>query len=173
MDTCQLRLLSNLNYYHRRLRDDNCVGMSEYFNLPKNLDVNFELNIQDKSLKFFVKYRKRRYEKLAEIIKKTYIGLPIELNEVICKFIPENLYIDLEFNVNYSDTYPFEHPLWSFNSIHTNIYCNMNLAEYFKYKVETYNQHYFNCWTPAIWIDKELLLFLASINNFEYMIDYK
>ena len=55
----------------------------------------------------------------------------------------------------------------------TNIYCNMNLAEYFKYKVETYNQHYLNCWTPAIWIDKELLLFLASINNFEYMIDYK
>lgn len=173
MDTCQLRLISNLNYYHRRLRDNNCEGLSEYFNLPKNLNVDFKLDIETRSIKFFVKYRKRRYEKLAEIIKKTYIGLPIELNEVICKFIPENLYVDLEFNVDYSDNYPFENPLWSFSNINTNIFCDMNLAEYFKYKVKTYNDNYMNSWSPAIWIDKELISFLASINNFEYMIDYK
>lgn len=99
--------------------------------------------------------------------KDFFYSLPIEINKEIMSYLPE--YIHLKFQIDFKMGYPFHQPHWSLQSVTHNMSTQMNLEHYYKYLVKKHNKMNYNNWTPAIYIDFDLIEFLTLINHFEYI----
>jgi hypothetical protein len=71
-------------------------------------------------LDIYFDYKKKNNE-IKKFIENTYIGLPIELNKIIAKFIPD--YKEIELNIDLKvENIMSRKILWIFNSIECNLF---------------------------------------------------
>ena len=105
------------------------------------------------------------------LIINNYIGLPIELNQIIAEYILTKRYLDLKVRISYPETYPFNPPHMSLMFVKSNMFNVSNIKEYFEYLINNHNQQFNNRvnWSAILHIDKNILHFLVMINKF---IDY-
>ena len=102
-------------------------------------------------------------------LKDTYFrGLPLEINRLISSYIPS--YIEINTHIHFCNEYPFRPPKWSLLSVIDKSSSCINLQEYYEYIINCHNNQYRNSWSPAIWIESDILCFIARINHFEQII---
>ena len=94
-------------------------------------------------------------------------NFPKEINTIINKYTKCELL--LKFRLLFHDTYPYKPATWSLIGIENNFNNNINLENYYNELVEGHNSHLNNSWSAAIYIEKDILLFLTKINHFEYI----
>ena len=89
--------------------------------------------------------------------------MPYELNKSIAEFNDVNIHLTIE--IRDTDNYPFKPPIWSIFNIISNIY---NIDIYYQFIINEFNKTLNRSWSPYSWCEKEILLFITIINNFEY-----
>jgi hypothetical protein len=175
-----ITLIRNYEILTRRLRNQNKTYLSDYYNLPNYIKIFYKfpdrsLPENTNKLQICFQFRYSKFKKEAEFIKTLYIGLPMEINLVIAKFVERNIYIDYNINLIYPDTYPFDPPLWVLDNIKGNIFGILS-KEYFQYLIEDHNEinNIEKNWSPSTKIDKDILNFYVRLNSIlKYIIDYK
>ena len=112
-------------------------------------------------------YRKLGMEK-SELIRNNFIGLPMELNEIIADFIVEEyeLTILLEKSIHFQ--YPYERNIFRYVSHEKNFNTELDLDEYYRDICETNNEMEF---LPALCLIKEFLMLFVQLNTFDYLIE--
>ena len=96
-------------------------------------------------------------------------NLPPEINNKINDYLDDTL--KLSFVLNIPHDYPFNPPIWMLSNISTSI-SNLNLLiSYYSSKVVYHNETLLKNWSPAILIDKDILLFMTKILNFDDIIN--
>ena len=99
-----------------------------------------------------------------------FYNLPPELNAYIDKFLYDNLY--LEFTMVLSNDYPFNPPLWILSNLDIPNSKYESFLSYYLFKLKYHNNQLISSWSSAIHIDKDILCFLSTINNFKDMFEY-
>ena len=109
-------------------------------------------------------------------VKKTpcpCLDLPIEMISKIQSYL--TCKIEIKTKIHYSIDYPFAPPIWFVKEVRHTIPNQVNLTDYYCYKVSVHNQQYvqslldgipYTSWTPAISIEKDMLCFIEKINHF-------
>ena len=160
--------ISNLtNLFELNLNNNNFTSLSdEIGNITSltELQINFN-NIKKISNKI------GNLTNLKELYlyynKITY--LPKEINKIIASYIPS--YIEINTIIHYLEHYPFNPPTWNLTSVIDKSSSSINLQEYYQYIVNCHNHQYQLSWSPAIWIEHDILNFIERINHFEQIID--
>ena len=142
-----------LEKFKQRLGDKT---ISDYFNLDPNLKITIHNHISEELYLLDIKY-----SKLGNIFLFPY--LPYELNKSIAEFNDVNIHLTIE--IRDTDNYPFKPPIWSILNIISNIY---NIDKYYQFIINEFNKTLNRSWSPYLWCEKEILLFITIINNFEY-----
>lgn len=107
------------------------------------------------------------------------------LNEVlppdVCRMIADFAYnhLRLQFKISFPSDYPFNPPIWALASVDSSIpfpsaaYGGMTLPDYYAYLVDMHNGQYRQTrqcglliWSPALTIEKDVLLFVRRIHHF-------
>lgn len=105
-----------------------------------------------------------------QFVKNNYIGLPIELNRFICKFMKNIEFIKISFTVQNKNIFPLNYthypPNWEIIAFDSNINTNIDLMKYFKKLVDSYNNNNYIFWREEIDIDLEILNFIDFVNHF-------
>lgn len=94
--------------------------------------------------------------------------LPPEINNKINDYLDDKL--KLSFVLNLPTDYPFNPPTWILSDISTTISNYKLLISYYSSKVIYHNETLLKNWSPAILIDKDILLFMTKILNFDDVI---
>lgn len=99
--------------------------------------------------------------------------LPPEINKIIASYIPS--YIEINTIIHYTHNleqtqYPFRPPTWNLISVIDKSSSSINLQEYYQYIMNCHNHQYQLSWSPAIWIEHDILNFITRINHFEQII---
>lgn len=160
---------------HSRLakfeREFKQVDLARYYQLKKTpyecIDVSKE--VIDGCIQVTVVYQKKSHCPLLQ--------MPPEMIAKIRSYLTYK--IELKVKIQYSENYPFSPPTWSFNSVTHTIPNQVNLTDYYIYKVSCHNNQYVQYlldgryrteWTPAITIEKDILTFIQKINHFDEML---
>lgn len=102
-------------------------------------------------------------------------NFPVEICDKIFAF---SCYaIELQFQITFMNTYPFEAPFWTLVEVKNTIpkanlpYPTYKLSDYYQHVVSMHNKLYQNPknWSPAIDIEKDVLDFIRKINHFPEM----
>lgn len=96
-------------------------------------------------------------------------NLPPELNNKISDYLDDKL--KLSFVINLPTDYPFNPPIWILSDISTTISNYKLLISYYSSKVISHNEINSKNWSPVILIDKDILLFMTKILNFDDIIN--
>ena len=134
--------------------------ISEYFNLDPNIIIDIHPNISQNLYLLNIKYNN-----FGDIF--LFPNLPYELNNSIAKF--NDVHIHLKIQVRVAESYPFTEPIWSLLNVKSNIY---NIEKYYQFMIDEFNNLLKESWAPYICCEKEILLFLTRINNFDYFSIY-
>lgn len=103
-----------------------------------------------------------------DLVANNIRGLPPEINRMISEYLPS--YITLQIRLDYTDNYPFDAPKWSLISCDDRLASSLkNAEEYYKYLIDNHNSVYSQCWSPAIDIDRDILMFIVRINHFAHL----
>jgi hypothetical protein len=87
---------------------------------------------------------------------------------MISEYLPS--YITLQIRLDYTDNYPFDAPKWSLISCDDRLASSLkNAEEYYRYLIDNHNNLYCQGWSPAIAIDKDILMFIVRINHFTHL----
>lgn len=147
------------------------VDLARYFQLKKTLYESIDIlkEVVDSSLHLTVVYRKKT--------KCPVLDLPSEMLALIRSYLTYK--IELKLKIVYSEGYPFAAPVWFMNGVTHTIPNQVDLTDYYCYKVRYHNSNYVNnyldgiltsSWTPAIAIEKDILTFIEKINHFDEML---
>ena len=162
--------MNSISFIRRYAKMEQINDLGKYFNLPNtenNRNKIFFYKEQDKIYYMIFFYRKIGIEK-SEIIRNNYIGLPMELNEIIADFIIEDLEltIHLEKIINYQ--YPYERNIYNYLGHEKNFQSELDLDEYYNDICEINNRMEF---LPAICLIKEFLMLFVQLNTFDFIIE--
>jgi len=103
-----------------------------------------------------------------DLVANNIRGLPPEINRMISEYLPS--YITLQIRLDYTDNYPFDAPKWSLISCDDRLASSLkNAEEYYRYLIDNHNSVYSQCWSPAIDIDRDILMFIVRINHFAHL----
>jgi len=97
-----------------------------------------------------------------------FSGIPLDVNILINKYLLA--YISLDLTMIMPLNYPFYPVKWVLTSIKTN-YNYKFLAKYYYDKVRYYNDNLSIDWSIASLIDKEILSLIATIGDFQLIVD--
>jgi hypothetical protein len=175
--------MANINIFERRynkLKQITRMGTDLYNIENNNIIDNFQnfLGLGDqKNGTFHIKIEKLDKIILLKIkfipndifdLKNNNIyELPPEINLFISEFIQS--YIYFEFQITYTDSYPFDPPTWSMISFDDRLTNVKNMINYYNYIVRSHNINNGYSWNPAIDLDKDILYFISKINHFELL----
>ena len=110
-------LLRNYEHLNRKLRKEKSYNLSDYYNLPNKPEYNIKITHKlvnennennennDNTSKIIVnmEFSSIRFLEEAENIKSIYIGLPMEINQIIAKFVPSNIFLTPRVNFSKID----------------------------------------------------------------------
>ena len=103
-----------------------------------------------------------------DLVANNIRGLPPEINRMISEYLPS--YITLQIRLDYTDNYPFDAPTWLLISCDDRLASSLkNAEEYYRYLIDNHNSVYSQCWSPAIDIDRDILMFIVRINHFAHL----
>jgi hypothetical protein len=102
-------------------------------------------------------------------------NFPVEICDKIFAFSCYE--IELRVQITFTDTYPFEAPIWGLVGVKHTIpkanlpYPTYKLSDYYQHAISMHNNIIRNPenWSPAIDIEKDILDFLRKINHFPEM----
>lgn len=159
-----------LKRYDDTINDKN---LAKYFNLSKKFDIRLETK-DNMKINYIIIYTHQRYKDISDFIKKTYIGLPMEINHIISKYIIEIYFIKIIINVAIPNGYPFSKLVYSYDSVKTNSAIKSDILEYFNYKLNLFNQNMCIDWVPCYSMHNSLLIFMTYIHSdFKHLICYE
>lgn len=147
------------------------VDLARYYQLKKGLYESIEIDkeVVDSSIHLTVCYRKRP--------PRIHFDLPPELLGKIRSYLTYK--IEVKLKIHYSLDYPFAPPIWFLQGVTHTIPNQVDLTDYYCYKVNRHNSQYVQylvdgisntSWTPAIAIEKDILTFIQKINHFDEML---
>ena len=166
----------NMNFsevsFQRRFAklESECPGknLAEYYGIKSNKDKSTDI-IFDKengtTLEIQINQKIIKNKELAEFIKKTYIGLPIELNEIIAKHILEEYYLNIVIIQEIEIDFPYKRPKMKFKGYKSNLQYDFK-----KEITEICKNHNKKHWELAVLIDKDILDFYVDMKPIEYYI---
>jgi hypothetical protein len=146
------------------------VDLARYYQLKKGTYESIELDkeVIDSCIHLTLRYRKRK--------PCPVFDLPPEMMAKIRSYLTYT--IVLKFKIHYSIDYPFSPPIWFMKGVTHTIPNQVNLTDYYCYKVNAHNSQYVQylidgisntSWSPAMSIEKDILSFLEKINHFDEM----
>jgi hypothetical protein len=148
--------------------DDDKINNLQYFFMLNNYDKGkFNMSLEPlNNTKLILSINYVSNQKL----KIDYVKmLPKEINNLIAEYLLPS--ITLKFEVEYPQGYPFGGICWRL------IYCDnefsnlKNIYKYYAYIAEEHtNYNLTDSWSPAITVDKDILIFLTKIINFDELI---
>ena len=140
----------------------NYIGLNDYD--PKK--GAFSISIEKISGKHAVQLNMKYTSNPFDLKKYNIKDLPYEVNCLIYEFLPET--IELKMMICYDDSYPFSGPSWELLECNDKLTGTNNIQAYYNYIIECHNKTNSSTnWSPAICIEKDILLFITKINNFE------
>ena len=95
-------------------------------------------------------------------------GIPLDVNILINKYLLVYISFDLTMIIHYN--YPFYPVKWVLTSIKTNHNYKF-LIKYYYDKIKYYNINLSRDWSIASLIDKEILNLIATIGDFQLIVD--
>ena len=148
--------------------DDNKITNLQYFFALNQCDkckINISLEcVNNTKLILSVNYVSNQKLKI-DYVKM----LPKEINDLIAEYLLPS--ITLKFEIEYPLGYPFGGICWRL------IYCDnelsnlKNIYKYYSFIAEEHTKYNLSdSWSPAITIDKDILVFLTKIINFDELI---
>ena len=149
------------NMYNTFMYNISTTNISNYFNIQ---DKNLSIMLVPNNKKFLLSFN---YTRKINFIK--FIDLPDDLHDVIYSFLNPN-YIHVTYEMNVSDDYPFNPPIWSLYSI--DYKCNkdnLNICDYYTYLIKNHNDESQRHWSPAIKFEQEFLRLIVRLNHFHYL----
>ena len=162
--------MNSISFVRRFSKMKKINDLAEYYNLPNtknNMNKIFFYQQNDKIYYMIYFYRKLGIEK-SELIRNNFIGLPMELNEIIADFIIEEyeLTILLEKSIHFH--YPYERNIYNYLGHEKNFESDLDLDDYYKDICEINNSMEY---LPAICLIKEFLMLFVQLNTFDYLIE--
>jgi hypothetical protein len=152
-------------------REFKYVDLARFYQLKKGLYESIEIDkkVVDSSIYLTIQYTKRK--------PCPVFNLPPEMMAKIRSYL--TCKIELKLKILYSPDYPFSPPIWVMNGVKHTIPNQVDLTDYYCYKVSAHNNQYVqgfldgishSSWTPAIAIEKDILTFIQKINHFDEML---
>jgi hypothetical protein len=147
------------------------VDFADYFQLKKGLYEYIDIHneVVGSSIYLTIRYTKKTPCPLFK--------LPPEMMAKIRSYLTYK--IELKLKIIYSSEYPFYPPIWFLKEVTHTIPYQIDLTEYYCYKVNCHNSKYVqnlmddtygSSWTPAVFIEKDILMFIEKINHFDKML---
>ena len=158
--------------YNRLLKFSNNKDLTEYIDIINDdnnkTTIKFD-RLPDGPILYEIDFYRKVGIENSNIVRNNYIGLPMELNEIIADFMIQEykliLFLKQEINVHY----PYVRSYFSYISHNTNIITDLDLPEYYKYLCEINNELE---WLPSIELTKEILMFFfTQLNTIDYIIN--
>ena len=162
----------------RRLRNLEKLNLNDF---PDKFNYNYIFNEEATEDTLEVYYTHDHYKIIREIILNNNITkpleIPFEINKLIAQYITNSNIIDIKFKIKYPISYPFDPPKWKLYS-YNSLICSKNqefekhhigkifidLKNYLHYKICNHNNRYNIDWSPALLIEKDIQIFLASLD---------
>jgi len=175
--------MSNARSRLRKFEDNfKDVDLASYFELQKNPFEHIEIHteVQENRVQLHI-----HYKKFAPPLK---LSLPPELIRLIGEYLSYSILVHAK--IEYSSNYPFVPPIWFIEEVKHNIvrqeYGPFYLLNYYIGKLKDHNHQYNryimdqwndlgnglidnSLWSPAITVEKDILVFLQRINHFGEM----
>lgn len=159
---------SRLAKFDREFKD---VDLARYYQLKKGTyeSIYIDKEVIETCIHLTILYVKRS--------PCPSFDLPNEMIEKIRSYL--TCKIEIKTKIHYSINYPFSPPIWFIKEVRHTIPNQVNLMDYYCYKVSLHNQQYVQylidgiystSWTPAISIEKDILGFIEKINHFDEML---
>jgi hypothetical protein len=149
------------------------INLSHYYQLKHGPDegVEIEKDVKEGSVLLTIRYKKKS--------SCPQLDLPSEILSYINEYL--NYYIEIKTKITYSPNYPFSPPVWFIQEVNHNIPGQYYMMDYYIYRVSQHNKSYnryvlkmeqpfYEGWTPAISIDKDILSFIQKVNHFDEML---
>jgi len=147
------------------------VNLARYYQLKNSshefIDVSKE--VKGSSIYLTIVYRKK--------LHCPVLDLPPEMMSKIRSYLTYK--IELKLKIVYSENYPFVPPMWFMKCVKHTIPNQVDLTDYYCYKVRCHNSQYVqdflegistSSWTPVIAIEKDILTFIQKVNHFNEML---
>ena len=135
------------------------LNQNKYKITYQNID-NFNDQL---SIKFIQKITQNTINCQKYLKKEGIPGLPYTIVDIICKLLNREYFIEVIINLQYTNKYPFDPPIWSLNKILTNTFTGYNLTNIFKYWIDVHNEIYQKQWSSVTTIDKDILNFMIRV----------
>ena len=162
--------MNSISFVRRFSKMKKINDLAEYYNLPNtknNMNKIFFYQQNDKIYYMIYFYRKLGIEK-SELIRNNFIGLPMELNEIIADFIVEEFEVTILLEKSIHAHYPYERNIFKYVSHEKNFNSELDLDEYYRDICEINNEMEF---LPAICLIKEFLMLFVQLNTFDYLLE--
>lgn len=157
--------------YNRLLKFSNNQDLTEYIDIINDdnnkTTINFD-RLPDGPIIYEIYFYRKVGIENSNIVRNNYIGLPMELNEIIADFMIQEYKLTLFLKQEINDHYPYVRSYFSYISHNTNIITDLDLLEYYKYLCEINNELE---WLPSIELTKEILMFFTQLNTIDYIIN--
>lgn len=162
--------MNSISFVRRFSKMKRINDLADYYNLPNtknNRNKIFFYQQNDKIYYMIYFYRKIGIEK-SEIIRNNYIGLPMELNEIIADFLIEEFELTIHLEKSIHNQYPYERNIFRYVSHEKNFNTEFDLDEYYRDICKINNEMEY---LPAICLIKEFLMLFVQLNTFDYLIE--
>lgn len=133
---------------------------------------------QEKSSIFFEKFRDYLYLKFnfmkttnlekAELIRHNYIGLPMEINEIIADFVLQKNELSILVCQFYPNLYPYFRPHLEIIDIQKNFDTKVDLESFYKRICNTHNRKE---WHTSVLLDKDILDLYIDFSRMDYILE--
>ena len=127
-------------------------------NLKKNTDYLY--------LRFV--FNKTKNIEKSEIIRNSYIGLPMEINIIIADFILEENILDITVVQFYPNLYPYFRPFVEIIRIKKNFNTKIDVENLYKRICDKHNQKE---WNVNVMIDKDILDLYIDFDKMNYLLE--
>ena len=146
-------------------------NLDTYFNIintpEQQTTISSLINEDEKTIALKITYN---YNNIHFNVKKNNIReLPQEINDIIQSYLEGC--IEINTLTSYDNEYPFSPPQWNLTSVLDKTTSSCNLKEYYTNIVKCHNNQYLMSWSAAIYIEKDILIFIARIADFEHIIN--
>lgn len=162
--------MNSISFVRRFSKMNKINDLAEYYNLPNtenNKNKIFFYQHNDKIYYIIYFYRKLGIKK-SELIRNNFIGLPMELNEIIADFIVEEFEVTILLEKSIHSHYPYKRNIFRYVSHEKNFNSELDLDEYYRDICEINNEMEF---LPAICLIKEFLMLFVQLNTFDYLLE--
>lgn len=162
MDQLQDRALIAIDRRLRHLENEGCdiSKMHKFFDIPdrenQKLSISLRKTPDPYAYILQINHKKRDFNLTKNNIKE----LPCDVN----RFISEYLLIDMELEIGmtFPRDYPFSSPSWQILSLNQKCsqYNTLQLVSKYQKQMDCFTNSY--CWSPAMFVEKQILHFLAQ-----------